>query len=93
MIGTFCLSPKWPDSALKIVDLPRLVNENKCTRALFPDQAMRFHSNTSLRKIRNIQLANMRIGELFVPARKAINYSLNSNGTELEQVLHTHRTS
>ena len=93
VIGTFCLSPKWPDSAVKIVDLPRLVNENKCTRALFPGQVIRFHSNTNLRKIRNIQLANMRIGELFVPARKAIKNSLNSNGTELEQVLHTHRTS
>ena len=33
------------------------------------------------------------LGELFVPARKAINYSLNSNSTELEQVLHTDGTS
>ena len=28
-----------------------------------------------------------------MPTRKAIRYSMNSNGTELEQVVHTHRTS
>ena len=51
------------DSAVKIVDLPRIVNENKCTGALFPGLAIRFHSNNN-KKIRKNQeygqLANMR---------------------------------
>ena len=31
--------------------------------------------------------------QLFVPKRKAMRCSINSNGTELEQVVHTHRAS
>ena len=31
-------------------------------------------------------------GYLSVPIRRAIRYSMNSNDTELEQVVHTHRT-
>ena len=38
-------------------------------------------------------LTQYRIGQLSVPTRKAIRYSIDSNGTELEQVVHTHRTS
>ena len=41
----------------------------------------------------NLKLSTHITGELFVPRRKAIQFSRNGNGTDLEQVVHTHRKS
>ena len=38
-----------------------------------------------------LRLSLHNTGWLFVPARKAVRYSMNGNGIELEQVVHTHR--
>ena len=40
-----------------------------------------------------LRLRSHNTGQLFVPTRKALQYSVNSNGAELEQIVHTHRTS
>ena len=40
-----------------------------------------------------LRLRSHNTGQLFVPTRKALQYSVNSNGAEPEQIVHTHRTS
>ena len=45
-----------------------------------------------LKSYKFYRLCTQYTGYLSVPTRQTIRYSMNSNDTELEQVVHTHRT-
>lgn len=51
------------------------------------------HTRMLRRKQERLRLCSHYTGHLFMPTREAIWYGMNSNGTELEQVVQTHRRS